>query len=177
LVAIVGTLLDISSIESGKYKYTFANTALDVLLSEVAENFEQLAQKTNVALYYAKSSTPTPLVKIDRERIKWVLNNLVENAIRYTPAEGSVQLSIETNASLVQIKVKDTGIGIKPEDRGNIFERFYRAGNAIAKENQGNGLGLYIAHNIATDHGGDLDFVANPEGTGTTFILSLPIAA
>jgi signal transduction histidine kinase len=177
LVAIVGTLLDISSIESGKYKYAFNDSELDEMLSQVATDFEPLAQKNNVSLFYAKSETPVPHVKIDKDRIKWVLNNLVENAIRYTPAQGSVQLSIEVTAGQVKVKVKDTGIGIKPEDRGNIFERFYRAGNAIAKENQGNGLGLYIARTIATDHGGDLDFVANEGTTGTTFILTLPIAA
>jgi len=177
LVAIVGTLLDISSIESGKYKYSFESSNLDELVGQVVHDFEALAQKSSVTLFYAKSATPIPAVKIDKDRIKWVLNNLVENAIRYTPAQGAVQLNIEVNLGQVQVKVKDTGIGIRPEDRGNIFERFYRAGNAIAKENQGNGLGLYIAHTIATDHGGDLDFIANTESTGTTFILSLPIAA
>jgi signal transduction histidine kinase len=176
LVAIVGTLLDISSIESGKYKYAFNASELDQLVSEVATDFAALAQKSNVSLFYAKNDTPVPPVKIDRDRIKWVLNNLVENAIRYTPSEGSVQLTIDTLGGFVRVKVKDTGIGIKLEDRGNIFERFYRAGNAIAKENQGNGLGLYIARTIATDHGGDLDFMANTDSTGTTFILSLPIA-
>ncbi len=77
----------------------------------------------------------------------------------------------------MNLRVRDTGIGIEPTDRGNIFERFYRAPNAIAKENGGNGLGLYIARTIATDHGGDLNFAANEDGPGTTFVLSLPIAA
>jgi signal transduction histidine kinase len=178
LVAIVGTLLDISSIESGKYKYKFENTDIAILLGEVARDLSPLAQKSNVALYYAKESTiALPPVRIDGERIKWILNNLIENAIRYTPAQGSVRLTTDTNAGRVYVRVSDTGIGIEPKDRGNIFERFYRAGNAVTMQNQGNGLGLYIARTIATDHGGDLNFVANTNGPGTTFVLSLPVAS
>ncbi len=175
LVAIVGTLLDISSIESGKFKYTFEPTNIEALVSEVAEDFSTLAQKTQIKLYYAKESKNIPLVRADGERIKWVLNNLIENAIRYTPAQGTVRITTELGAGFVFVRVQDSGIGIQEKDRENIFERFYRAGNAIAKENQGNGLGLYIARTIATDHGGDLDFAANPDGIGTTFTLSLPV--
>jgi signal transduction histidine kinase len=175
LVAIVGTLLDISSIESGKYKYKFEMIDVGEIVSAVAKDFAPLAQKSNITLFYAKESGALPKVKADPDRIKWVLNNLVENAIRYTPAPGTVRISTELNAGRVFVYVKDSGIGIQDKDRGNIFERFYRAGNAITKENQGNGLGLYIARTIATDHGGDLNFVANKEGPGTTFVLTLPV--
>lgn len=175
LVNIVKTLLDISSIESGKYKYTFQKTDMAVLISEVAQDFAPLAAKGNVALYYAKEAGSLPPVTIDRERMKWVLNNLIENAIRYTPAGGSVRILAEPLGDRLLLKVRDTGIGINPEDRGNIFERFYRAPNAVAKENEGNGLGLYIARTIAKDHGGDLDFAPNDDGAGTTFTVSLPV--
>jgi signal transduction histidine kinase len=177
LVAIVGTLLDISSIESGKYKYTFAPTDLVQILDAVGKDFSVMANKQNVSLLYVKSGSPIPLVRADGERIKWVLNNLVENAIRYTPAGGTVRLSTDTTPGLVRVHVRDTGIGILPKDRQNIFERFFRGGNAVAKENEGNGLGLYIARTIATDHGGDLEFSENTDGPGTTFTLALPIAA
>ncbi|MEO6536646.1 MAG: HAMP domain-containing sensor histidine kinase [Candidatus Paceibacterota bacterium] len=176
LVAIVGTLLDISSIESGKHKYTFTPTDMRELVGSVASDFGVLAQKSNVSVYYKDDGVKLPNVRADREQIKWVLNNLVENAIRYTPAGGSVQIITTNVPGRVLVRVRDTGIGITPKDRNNIFERFYRADNAIAKENAGNGLGLYIARTIATDHGGDLDFASNTEGPGTTFTLSLPTA-
>ncbi|CAN5696344.1 hypothetical protein BH11PAT2_BH11PAT2_05020 [soil metagenome] len=174
LVAIVGTLLDISSIESGKHKYVFTPTDLRELVAAVTADFAVLAHKSNVSVYYKDSGEKFPNVRADHEQIKWVLNNLVENAIRYTPAGGSVQILTSTVPGRVLVKVRDTGIGITPKDRNNIFERFYRADNAIAKENAGNGLGLYIARTIATDHGGDLDFASNTDGPGTTFTLSLP---
>lgn len=177
LVAIVGTLLDISSIESGKYNYQFAPMDVSQLVAEVANDFTPLAAQRQVSLLYAPSKEALPTVKADHDRVKWILNNLIENAIRYTPNGGSITVSTNRAAKQVQVRVRDTGIGIPEKERGNIFERFFRAGNAITKENQGNGLGLYIARTIATDHGGDLDFVANAEGPGTTFILSFPIPA
>jgi signal transduction histidine kinase len=175
LVAIVGTLLDISSIESGKYNYQFAMMDLTVLVGEVSNDFIPLAGQRQVSLINDPLETAIPQVRADRDRIKWILNNLIENAIRYTPAGGSIHISIGVVATQIQVRVTDTGIGIPQQERGNIFERFYRAGNAIAKENAGNGLGLYIARTIANDHGGDLDFIQNTNGPGTTFILSFPV--
>ena len=176
LVAVVGTLLDISSIESGKFKYDYKPTDLASLVDEVSRDFQEAAGKASVALLFEKSGQAVHMVRADRERIRWVLNNLLENAIRYTPQGGNVRITMEEVPGRVYVHVRDTGIGIAPEDRGNIFERFYRAPGAIAKENSGNGLGLYIARTIATDHGGELSFTANEAGPGTTFTLSLPFA-
>lgn len=177
LVSIVGTLLDISSIESGKYNYKFVAVDIGALADEMAREFAEMAKRAEVQLYHERTGEVLPLARADKERIKWVLNNLVENAIRYTPVGGRVRIITASGAGRVYVYVSDTGIGIEPQDRSNIFERFYRAGNAIAKENAGNGLGLYIARTIATDHGGDLNFKPNDDGPGTTFTLSLPLAS
>ncbi len=173
LVAVVKTLLDISAIESGKYNYHFESVQIDNVLEHIAQEFGPLAKARGITLLHLPSEHPIPDVKADTERIKWVLNNLVENAIRYTPAQGSVRLYVTTGFGKVFVKVQDSGIGIREEDRANIFERFFRAPNAIEKENAGNGLGLYIARNIAKDHGGDLNFEANQGSPGTTFTLTL----
>lgn len=176
LVAVVGTLLDISSIESGKYKYDLVTVDFRKLVEEVATDFLPLAKNAGVILTYEPVGI-LPSVTIDRERLKWVLNNLIENAIRYTPKGGSVNIVTESVSGRVMVRVRDTGIGIRDEDRNNIFERFYRAGNAIAKDNQGNGLGLYIARTIVNDHHGELSFEGNREGPGTTFTLALPASS
>lgn len=174
LVGTVGTLLDISSIESGKHVYEFEQVALPELAAHVVKDLLPIAQERQVTLQLMPSETPLPRVRADRKQVTWILNNLVENAIRYTPPGGTATVSFGTTGGRVLTFVRDNGIGIPEKDRDNIFERFYRAGNAIAKENGGNGLGLYIARTIATDHGGDLGFANNPEGAGTTFTLSLP---
>ena len=176
LVDTVGTLLDISSIESGKHKYEYTVFNMGELVEEVAKDFGPLSAATQVSLFYAKNDSVLPSVRADRGRIKWILNNLIENAIRYTPAGGTVRIMAEAGDKFMRVMVRDTGIGIEIKDRSNIFERFYRAGNAITKQNQGNGLGLYISRTIATDHGGDLNFTANENGPGTTFTLSLPLS-
>lgn len=177
LVAIVGTLLDISSIESGKYKYHFVPVDMSVLAAGVAKEFAPTASARGVSLFFVgNEGEDAPPARADLERIKWVVTNLVENAIRYTPSGGTVQISVAAVGGKVYVRVKDTGIGIPKADRANIFERFYRAGNAVQKENAGSGLGLYIARSVATDHGGDLGFEENQGGVGTTFTLSLPIA-
>lgn len=176
LVGIVGTLLDISSIESGKHQYRFEPIAIDQLAATVAQDFAPMAQEHSVTVSVVPPPAPLPPARADRQQITWVLNNLIENAIRYTPAGGTATVSFAQVPDRVQVLVRDTGIGIPQKDRNNIFERFYRAENAIQKENGGNGLGLYIARTIATDHGGDLHFENNAEGPGTTFTLSLPVA-
>ena len=146
---------------------------IETLIAEVATDFLPLAEQSKVYLNYEPSGNLAKS-RIDRERMKWVLNNLIENAIRYTPAGGSVHVSSIQVSGRILIKVRDTGIGIKNEDRNNIFERFYRAGNAVTKQNQGSGLGLYIARTIVQDHNGELSFDPNQEGMGTTFTLALP---
>ncbi len=176
LVAIVGTLLDISSIESGKHVYKFEHIQLEDVAAQVAHDFGHQAQESNVALQFEPPAQPLPPVRADRQQVKWVLNNLIENGIRYTPPGGTVRVQMVQVPGRIQVLVRDTGIGIAAKDRNNIFERFYRAENAVAKENKGNGLGLYIARTIATDHGGDLMFAANGTGPGTTFTFSIPTA-
>jgi len=177
LVSIVGTLLDISSIESGKYKYQFMPVDMTELATGIVKEFTESASSHGVTLFFrGEEGEDPPPARADLERIKWVITNLIENAIRYTPSGGTVQVSTAKAGSRVFVKVKDTGIGIPKADRANIFERFYRAGNAVQKENGGNGLGLYIARGVATDHGGDLSFEENQGGVGTTFTLSLPQA-
>ncbi len=176
LVAIVGTLLNISNIESGKHVYNFGSVDMYTLASKLTQDFVPLAVKKQVSLQLSAKENESTIARADEEQIKWVLNNLLENAIVYTPENGTVRVSVDAAADRIFVRIRDTGIGIPEAERGNIFERFYRAGNAIEKENAGNGLGLYIARTIATDHGGDLAFSSNQDGPGTTFTLSLPIA-
>src|SRR3989344_976311 len=109
LVSIVGTLLDISAIESGKHKYDFQKTDMAALAREVAGEFGELAERSKVSLYFVPSEEAVPLVRADKTQVKWVLNNVIENALRYTPAGGSVRVMLANAPGRVFVHVIDTG--------------------------------------------------------------------
>jgi heavy metal sensor kinase len=108
----------------------------------------------------------------DRERLRRLLINLVENGIKYTPPGGSVSLSLHWDGDQVRLEVADTGIGISPEDQERIFQPFFRSEDALTK--RGSGLGLSIAHSIAAAHGGSIEVNSTPDH-GSTFTVDLPV--
>ena len=117
-----------------------------------------------------------PDIYVDPDRLAQVLGNLVNNALRYTPARGEVILSAARHgADQVELRVRDTGAGISPENLSHIFDRFYRGDEARFSETGESGLGLAIAKSIVEAHHGSVS-VESVEGKGSTFILRLPMA-
>ena len=112
-------------------------------------------------------------LSLDVERMRWVVRNLLDNASNYTPEGGTITLTAESGADGVTVQVADTGVGIPPEEQDNIFNKFYRASNAVRVKSNGNGLGLFIAKSIVEHHGGTLTFTSR-EGEGTTFTFTIP---
>jgi signal transduction histidine kinase len=104
-----------------------------------------------------------------------VLQNLFENAIKYTPHGGEVTIGVRNKGRCVEVTVKDSGIGIPAKDQKNIFQRFYRAPNAVLTETVGSGLGLYIVKNIIDHHQGTIAFTSEA-GKGTMFTITLPVS-
>jgi two-component system sensor histidine kinase BaeS len=111
---------------------------------------------------------------VDYERMSRVLGNLVSNAMRYTPAGGSICLGAEEQAGRILLSVSDTGSGIPAEHLPNIFERFYRADASRQQQTGGSGLGLAIVRSMVEAHGGAIG-VESSLGRGTTFTISLPL--
>jgi signal transduction histidine kinase len=110
----------------------------------------------------------------DADQLKQILVALVDNALKYTPYEGSVTLSLTTDENYAAVNVSDTGIGIIPEDLPHIFERFYRADRARSRDRGGSGLGLTIVQSIVQEHQGSIEVESTP-GRGSTFTLKLPV--
>jgi signal transduction histidine kinase len=104
-----------------------------------------------------------------------LLDNLISNAIKFTPEGGRVDVRLAANDGLVRVEVADTGIGISPAEQARLFERFFRASSATERHIPGTGLGLYIANAIVDAHGGRIDVRSAP-GEGTTFVVELPVA-
>jgi signal transduction histidine kinase len=110
----------------------------------------------------------------DPERLRDIFRNLLENAFKYSPAGGSVEIAAEIVGNHSLISVKDTGIGIAPSDLPYIFDRFFRVESENTASVGGSGLGLYIVHALVRAHGGTIDVRSEP-GAGTTFTLRLPL--
>lgn len=175
LGVLIDELLDLSRVESGRFRMQRRPTAPGDL---VATTVGRLAQKAERAGLQLSADVPEglPPVNGDPDRLVQVLSNLVENAIKYTPAGGRVTLSARHEGGRVLIAVADTGIGIPRADLGRIFERFYRVDKARTRATGGTGLGLAIAKHIVEAHGGTIA-VESEVGKGSTFTVILPAMA
>ncbi|MEG0438484.1 MAG: ATP-binding protein, partial [Solibacillus sp.] len=126
-------------------------------------------------LQFESEFTPEMTIRIDEDRIEQVLTNLIDNAIRHTPANGSVTVSILRENTFAKIQVSDTGQGIPQEDLPYVFERFYKADKARTRSKGGTGLGLAITRNIIEAHKGNITVDSGGEQQGTTFTFYLPL--
>jgi signal transduction histidine kinase len=167
LARLIDDVLDTSRIEAGTFSFTFSDVDLTELLrdvvaaAEIAQDEVQLTTEVGTL----------PQVRGDRERLRQVIQNLIDNAVKYSSAGGHVHVSARTDNAHVLIDVADEGPGIAPEDRQQIFEKFGRSSGGTTKP--GTGLGLFIARSIAEAHGGTLDVRSVPE-RGSVFRLELP---
>lgn len=167
---ITRNLLDLSRLDAGIAQLELAEHDVAELLASAARPFAQAAEQKGIRLVVH----PTPLVvRCDRARIEIALSNLIENALKFTPAGGRVEVCAEVEGSHARLLVRDTGIGVAPEDRPHVFERFYRGKNHRA---EGSGLGLAIVKSIAQAHG-SAAFVESAPSGGSTFGITLPMNA
>jgi signal transduction histidine kinase len=169
LAELVGDVLDTSRIEAGTFSYRFEEVDPGRLVVEVVEAAVLAQQEVPVV---ASVSGRLPSIRGDRARLRQVLGNLIENAVKYSPEGGEVRVSAAAANGAVRIAVRDAGPGIPPDQRDRIFEKFGRV-DVPGASKPGTGLGLFIARSIAEAHGGSLDVTSGPE-PGTTFILTVP---
>jgi signal transduction histidine kinase len=172
LEVLVKSLLDLSRIESVQSHHNFALLDLNQLVSEVGEQFASRAEQTN-RLFTLDMSDEKVVVNGNEMQMKQVLANLLENALKFTPENGSITLTLQRVDEAAVLTVTDTGIGILPEDLPHMFERFHRGRNA--SEYAGNGLGLAIVKAIVESYSGRVDAQSKGIGEGSTFSVMLPI--
>jgi len=173
LIKMVDDLLDIFSIEQGKYYYQFVKTDLGGLLEEVSKRYQEAAGERGIKFNLAIDEN-LPEVKLDSYKIKLVLASLIENAVVYTDKGGEVNVDCRAKNGKMLITVKDTGIGISKESQSQIFTKFFRGTNALSFQPEGNGLGLFVAKNIVEYHEGKIWFTSEVD-KGTTFFIELPL--
>jgi len=171
LVNLVDDLLDLSLLESKRVTLDLKPVDLGDLVAHTVDKLRPLAQTSHLTLV---QSAPSGLVVFaDANRLEQVLTNLVDNALKYTPAGGRIEVQAAAVNGEVEVAVFDTGNGIRPEDLPHVFERFYRADRSRTRGSGGTGLGLAIAKHIVEAHGGRIS-VSSRVDEGTTFKFSIP---
>ena len=169
-------LLDLARLEAGTADLKMSSVDLDVLLRNILEKFPRLAQTTGVNLQL-NIPEKLPVLIGDGDRLAQVFTNLVDNALKFTPANGSVTLQAVKVGTDMEISITDTGIGIPKEALPRLFDRFYQVDPSRAGgERHGAGLGLAIVQEIIQSHNGRIS-VRSEVGRGTTFVIHLPLAA
>lgn len=171
----IGSILDASKIEAGRFTIQKYPNDLNELINDVVDTFAPQAIKKNIEV---NSYVPNalPQVNFDKIRINQVLNNLVSNSLKFTPAGGKITVFGEINHDAVTVSVSDTGMGISEEDQKDLFSKFYqirKTPHELARK--GTGLGLYIVKGIVEAHGGQV-FVKSDVGQGTTISFTLPLS-
>lgn len=173
MTSLIRNLLDVEKIESGEVVFQREPVDLAYLMTEVAQDFELLARQNGLELQWQiPAALPHPLA--DRERLVQVLNNLVSNALKFTPAGGRVHVEAFEGDGGVSVEVVDTGPGISAEDQSRLFQRFFRSAQVREQRIPGTGLGLSIVQAIVEQMGGRV-YVQSQLGQGSTFGFTLPV--
>jgi light-regulated signal transduction histidine kinase (bacteriophytochrome) len=169
MTALIRDLLDLAKIEAGRFEVHAQPEHIRDIVHETVSLMRPLAESKHVAI---ADDLESAIVAVDRERIYQVLSNLIGNAIKFTPAGGTITLHAERNGDELLITVADTGRGIAPDEIAFVFDRYWQARRS---GHAGAGLGLYIARGIVEAHGGRM-WVESPPGAGARFHFTLPIA-
>jgi signal transduction histidine kinase len=174
LSRLVSDLRDLALAEAGQLRLERKPVSLAKVIAQVGEGLEVQAHEKGVTLKFEIGET-LPEIEADEQRMTQVLFNLMSNALRHTPAGGTITTNAELRDGHVLVSVRDTGTGIAPEDLPHVFERFYRADRSRARSTGGSGLGLTIAKQIVEAHGGQI-WVQSWLGAGSTFAFNLPLS-
>lgn len=175
LRTIVEDLLNISRIEEGRFGYQFQKTNILEFIESILNSAAPNARQLGIKIYFNRPEEPVPELMIDPQKLSMALTNLVDNAIRYNVKNGEIIVGLKKaeEGPYVEISVRDTGIGIPPEEIKKLFVKFFRATNALKFATEGSGLGLYITQNVIRAHGGTMN-VESEVGRGSTFSFTLP---
>jgi PAS domain S-box-containing protein len=173
LMALVNDLLDISKLEVGRTSLEVKTIELPRLIAGVVDEMSPLTFGKNISLEVDCPET-LPSTQGDQRRLEQVLNNLLSNAVKFTPEGGRVEVKAELEGEQLVVTVRDTGVGIPPDDLPQLFQPFHRGGNVTKQAIEGTGLGLSIAKALVEAHGGEIG-VESELDKGSTFWFTLPV--
>jgi len=174
MIKLVNSLLVVSHLEEGRFVYKFSEIQMEDLIQKIIENFQIQIKSKNIEYIFDKPKKLLPKIKVDSEKIRMALENLVDNAIKYTPQNGKIIISLKESDKKIEVLIRDTGMGISNDDQERLFTKFFRSEEALKTETSGSGLGLFIVKNIIEAHKGEI-WVESKEREGSAFYFTLPI--
>ncbi len=172
LLHVMSDLLSLAQIESGKFRLELGKADLAALAEDAVESARPAAERRHIVL--TLTAEPVPALEGDHTRLAQLLDNLISNALKFTPEGGRVEIGVRTEGGSAVLEVTDSGMGISAEEQERLFERFFRTAAATDSGIQGTGLGLAITKAIVSAHGGTIS-VESEEGHGTVFRVQLPL--
>jgi signal transduction histidine kinase len=174
LTQLINNILDFSRIEAGRRQYRMVPSDIGAVVRDVVESYRFAIEKLGFSLRLEVGEELPPL-SLDPEAISQALINLLNNAIKYSPEQKAISVSVRREGERVLVSVSDSGIGIARTEHRRIFEKFYRVETSLVHTTKGSGLGLALVQHIVEAHGGEVELESAP-GEGSTFTISLPIA-
>jgi two-component system phosphate regulon sensor histidine kinase PhoR len=177
MIELVNDLLDVTRIEEGRFGYKFKLENVVKITSQIVEDFREsdLGKQKQLQIKFLGPKRKLPRSKVDKNRFIMVLQNLLDNAVKYSRAKTTIIVKIQLSQKGFTISVQDQGVGIPSQEQNKVFSKFFRGTNVTRMETRGSGLGLFIARNIIKAHGGNFWFKSKL-GHGTTFFFTLPLA-
>ena len=172
LLRLVNTLLDFSRIEAGRVRAVFQATDLAAFTGELAGVFRSATERAGLELV-VDCQPSDKMAYVDHDMWEKIVLNLVSNAFKFT-FEGEIEVSLRQVGDLAELRVRDTGVGIPPEEMPNLFDRFHRVSNTRSRTHEGTGIGLALVHELVKLHGGSMR-ADSTLGRGTTFTVTIPL--
>ena len=178
MIRLVNDLLNVSRIEEGRFQYKFSVGSIREMMDSVVEELQPSIKERKIQFKMLYEQQQLPDIRFDSSKLRLAIQNLIDNAIRYTPEGGKVTVTAgsDANKKNMRIDVADTGVGIPKDQQEKMFTKFFRADNVVRMQTDGSGLGLFIVKNIVTKHNGQVSFVSEP-GQGTTFTIHVPLVS
>lgn len=175
MILLINDLLNVAHIEEGRFIYKPDFHFIEDIAQKIIDGLKEASKKRNIKIIFNKPKRElSKKVKVDEKKIELTIQNLLDNAIRFTKHGGLVTISIEYDKINVKVIIEDTGVGIPEKQKSRIFTKFFRADNVIKMETEGSGLGLFICKNVIEAHGGEIGFESE-ENKGTAFYFTIPL--